>query len=56
LGDKQQHLNEIVGYLMASFGDYQRIDFGTGHEAHFAAWLYVPRFFPKKSNPMQALF
>jgi len=44
LGDKQQHANEIVGYLLASFGDRQRIDFGTGHEAHFAAWLYVPHF------------
>jgi serine/threonine-protein phosphatase 2A activator len=31
---------EIAAYLMASFGDYTRIDYGTGHEAHFIAWLY----------------
>lgn len=31
---------EVSSYLLNSFGDYQRIDYGTGHEAHFIAWLY----------------
>ena len=30
---------EIGVYLTRSFGDYGRIDYGTGHEAHFLAWL-----------------
>lgn len=41
---------EIASYLLNSLGDWQRIDYGTGHEAHFAAWLYClssvrPAFF-----------
>ncbi|KAJ7958988.1 Serine/threonine-protein phosphatase 2A activator [Quillaja saponaria] len=31
---------EIVPYFMDSFGNYSRIDYGTGHETNFAAWLY----------------
>lgn len=30
---------ELQGYLMASFGDRQRIDYGTGHELSFLAFL-----------------
>jgi len=33
-------LREIGAYWLACFGDYNRIDYGTGHEAHFLAWLY----------------
>lgn len=41
---------EIASYLLNSLGDWQRIDYGTGHEAHFAVWLYClssvePAFF-----------
>lgn len=32
--------NQVASYLLNSLGDYQRIDYGTGHEAHFLAWLY----------------
>ncbi|KAK4795698.1 hypothetical protein SAY86_028024 [Trapa natans] len=31
---------EIVPYFTDSFGNASRIDFGTGHETNFAAWLY----------------
>ena len=31
---------EMLGYLMDSFGNSQRIDYGTGHELHFMAFLY----------------
>ncbi|CAI0447854.1 unnamed protein product [Linum tenue] len=31
---------EIVPYFMDSFGNSSRIDYGTGHETNFAAWLY----------------
>lgn len=30
---------EIVPYFADSFGNSTRIDYGTGHEANFAAWL-----------------
>lgn len=30
---------EVSDYFMGSFGDFFRIDYGTGHEAHFAAWM-----------------
>eukprot|EP00158_Paraphelidium_tribonemae_P002798 Partr_v1_DN25682_c0_g1_i1_m4857 putative PPIases accelerate the folding of proteins. It catalyzes the cis-trans isomerization of proline imidic peptide bonds in oligopeptides. Acts as a regulatory subunit for PP2A-like phosphatases modulating their activity or substrate specificity, probably by inducing a conformational change in the catalytic subunit, a direct target of the PPIase. Can reactivate inactive phosphatase PP2A-phosphatase methylesterase complexes (PP2Ai) in presence of ATP and Mg(2 len=32
---------ELCDYLMASFGDRQRIDYGTGHELHFLVFLYA---------------
>ncbi|XP_019448850.1 PREDICTED: serine/threonine-protein phosphatase 2A activator-like isoform X1 [Lupinus angustifolius] len=31
---------EIVPYFIDSFGNPSRIDYGTGHETNFAAWLY----------------
>ncbi|TQD99957.1 hypothetical protein C1H46_014461 [Malus baccata] len=31
---------EIVPYFTDSFGNQTRIDYGTGHETNFAAWLY----------------
>ncbi|MED6123115.1 hypothetical protein PIB30_046217 [Stylosanthes scabra] len=31
---------EIVAYFTDSFGNSSRIDYGTGHETNFAAWLY----------------
>ncbi|KAJ1517836.1 Serine/threonine-protein phosphatase 2A activator 2, partial [Coelomomyces lativittatus] len=31
---------ELSKYLEHCFGDRQRIDYGTGHEAHFLCFLY----------------
>ncbi|KAH7652822.1 serine/threonine-protein phosphatase 2A activator protein [Dioscorea alata] len=31
---------ELVPYLLDSFGNPTRMDYGTGHETHFAAFLY----------------
>ncbi|KAK9285985.1 hypothetical protein L1049_025188 [Liquidambar formosana] len=31
---------EIVPYFTDSFGNSSRIDYGTGHETNFTAWLY----------------
>ncbi|KAI8538279.1 hypothetical protein RHMOL_Rhmol09G0090100 [Rhododendron molle] len=31
---------EIIPYFTDSFGNESRIDYGTGHETNFAAWLY----------------
>ncbi|XP_019187104.1 PREDICTED: probable serine/threonine-protein phosphatase 2A activator 1 [Ipomoea nil] len=31
---------ELVPYFTDSFGNADRIDYGTGNETHFAAWLY----------------
>eukprot|EP00388_Colpodella_angusta_P008321 GDKJ01022820.1.p1 GENE.GDKJ01022820.1~~GDKJ01022820.1.p1 ORF type:complete len:267 (+),score=25.23 GDKJ01022820.1:91-801(+) len=33
--------NEMYEYLLDSFGNAQRIDYGTGHELHFLCFLYV---------------
>ncbi|CAN8246819.1 unnamed protein product [Cochlearia groenlandica] len=33
-------LVEILPYFFDSFGNASRIDYGTGHETNFAAWLY----------------
>ena len=32
-------LAEVAHYLFHSFGNKQRIDYGTGHEAHFLVLL-----------------
>lgn len=39
LTDKEYFV-EVYEYLTHSFGNRQRIDFGTGHEAHFLAFMY----------------
>ncbi|KAI9225745.1 MAG: Phosphotyrosyl phosphatase activator [Piptocephalis tieghemiana] len=39
LGLSQEEIEEVGTYLMGSFGDRQRIDYGTGHEAAFMAFL-----------------
>eukprot|EP00128_Syssomonas_multiformis_P015766 Colp12_sorted_trinity150504_noHs@18120 len=35
-----EFIPEVRTYLSKSFGDHQRIDYGTGHETNFACWLY----------------
>ncbi|KAF7721633.1 Serine/threonine-protein phosphatase 2A activator 2 [Apophysomyces ossiformis] len=32
-------LSEVARYFVESFGNRKRIDYGTGHEANFIAWL-----------------
>lgn len=32
---------ELAGYLLDSFGNPVRIDYGTGHELHFVLWMYA---------------
>lgn len=34
---------ELGPYLMDSFGNSTRLDYGTGHELHFVAWVYCLR-------------
>lgn len=36
---KQKHLNELLQYLLESFGNATRIDYGTGHELSFVFFL-----------------
>jgi len=31
---------ELKGYLLESFGSYERIDYGTGHELNFFLFLF----------------
>uniref|UniRef100_A0A5B7C2Q7 Serine/threonine-protein phosphatase 2A activator n=1 Tax=Davidia involucrata TaxID=16924 RepID=A0A5B7C2Q7_DAVIN len=38
--DLQSAPVELVPYFGDSFGNWSRIDYGTGHETNFAAWLY----------------
>lgn len=35
-----EYVLEVTDYFLVSFGDFFRIDYGTGHEAAFAAWLF----------------
>lgn len=37
----EQLAQELAAYLCAAFGDEQRIDYGTGHEASFLAILFA---------------
>ena len=38
--DKAGATQELVAYLLDSFGNPVRIDYGTGHELHFIIWMY----------------
>ncbi|CEH11672.1 Phosphotyrosyl phosphatase activator [Ceraceosorus bombacis] len=33
------HIPDLCGYLLGSFGSWVRIDYGSGHELAFLAWL-----------------
>ena len=33
-------MGEMKEYLLESFGSYERIDYGTGHELNFIIFLY----------------
>ncbi|KAJ4950252.1 hypothetical protein NE237_027084 [Protea cynaroides] len=47
---------EIVPYFLDSFGNPSRIDYGTGHETNFAAWLYcLARLGVLKEEDYQAI-
>ncbi len=53
-----EHVEELAGYLCASFGSVERLDFGTGHELQFAVLLYCLRqcqVFDKRHNAALAL-
>ncbi|WFD44333.1 Serine/threonine-protein phosphatase 2A activator 1 [Malassezia psittaci] len=46
-------ITELRTYLQESFGSFVRIDYGTGHELNFIAWLcylYRLRFFSEQSE------
>lgn len=54
----QNAAEELEGYLLASFGEPARIDYGTGHEATFIAFLLCLReigFYTKEENTTIAL-
>ena len=38
--ESEAEAEEVGGYLQASFGDAQRLDYGTGHETAFVLFLY----------------
>ncbi|KAI3901612.1 hypothetical protein MKW92_018408 [Papaver armeniacum] len=38
--DVRSSTKELVPYFTDSFGNSARLDYGTGHETNFAAWLY----------------
>jgi serine/threonine-protein phosphatase 2A activator len=33
------HINELVAYFTSAFGHGIRVDYGSGHELSFVAWL-----------------
>ncbi|CAM9611375.1 unnamed protein product [Chrysoparadoxa australica] len=36
----QEAATELLPYLLQSFGNEQRIDYGTGHETNFVTWMH----------------
>ncbi|KAI6246825.1 Serine/threonine-protein phosphatase 2A activator 1 [Erysiphe necator] len=51
-------LDELIPYLMGSFGDPQRLDYGTGHELSFLAFLgslWKLGAFGKEGNENEAI-
>lgn len=36
----KQAIPEVKTYLLESFGSYERIDYGTGHELNFVVFLF----------------
>lgn len=36
----EEAIPEVAKYFVESWGNRKRIDYGTGHEASFLAWLY----------------
>jgi serine/threonine-protein phosphatase 2A activator len=38
--EQKEAVQELVPYLLDSFGNPVRIDYGTGHELHFVIWMY----------------
>lgn len=56
--DRSVIIKELVAYFTHCFGSRERIDYGTGHEAHFAAWMYCfdrIGFLSKKDYPALVL-
>jgi serine/threonine-protein phosphatase 2A activator len=39
LGSFENAVEELAAYLKGSFGDGTRLDYGSGHELSFAAWI-----------------
>ncbi|XP_057872793.2 uncharacterized protein LOC131078957 [Cryptomeria japonica] len=54
--DFREASGEIFPYFADSFGNSLRIDYGTGHETNFAAWLFcLARLGILKENDYQAV-
>lgn len=40
IGIPKDAIQELEVYFFESFGNYTRIDYGSGHELNFFAWLF----------------